>query len=179
MGGISSFQSQWLNTAVQSQKAGSAYFTNNHILSFGFAQQNGYVDECIAWLFNIFPTYRLSNSGGLSNMKWNEWGLRPPLCTCRLNWARRTSWWWWDEWDDTAFQTQDSKFKPWRSEAEIATSRSRRLPTILNIYEWVGKKHLFLWNLNARAGFEPAISVQEVTQSILKRFSWNFVKTFF
>ena len=38
-------------------------------------------------------------------------------------------------------------------------SRSRRLPTILkNLYEWAGKKHLFLWNLNARAGNEPAIS---------------------
>ena len=63
-------------------------------------------------------------------MKWNELGFRPPLCTYRLNWARRTSWGWWDESDDTALQTQDSKFVPWRSEAEHATSRSRRLPTI-------------------------------------------------
>ena len=30
--------------------------------------------------------------------KWNESGFRPPLCTYRLNWARRTSWGWWDEW---------------------------------------------------------------------------------
>ena len=43
--------------------------------------------------------------------KWNESGFRPPLCTYRLNW------------DDTALQTQDSKFKPWRSEAEHATQR--------------------------------------------------------
>ena len=64
-------------------------------------------------------------------MKWNESGFRPPLCTYRLNWARRTSWGWWDDWDDTVLQTQDSKFEPWRSEAENATSRSRRLPTIL------------------------------------------------
>ena len=64
-------------------------------------------------------------------MKWNESGFKPPLCTYRLNWARRTSWGWWDDWDDTVLQTQDSKFKPWRSEAEHATSRSRRLPTIL------------------------------------------------
>ena len=64
-------------------------------------------------------------------MKWNESGFRPPLCTYRLNWARRTSWGWWDDWDDTVLQTQDSKFVPWRSEAEHATSRSRRLPTIL------------------------------------------------
>ena len=27
-------------------------------------------------------------------MKWNESGVRPPLCTYRLNWARRTSWGW-------------------------------------------------------------------------------------
>ena len=36
---------------------------------------------------------------------------------------------------DTALLTPDLKFKPWRSEAEQATSRSRRFPTILNNYE--------------------------------------------
>ena len=76
-------------------------------------------------------------------IKWNEWGFRPPLCTYRLHWARRSSWGWWDEWDDTALQTQASKFEPWRSEAEHATSRSLRLPIILNIYEWVGKTFFF------------------------------------
>ena len=83
-------------------------------------------------------------------MKWNEWGFRPPLCTYRLNWARRTSWGWWDEWDDTALKTQDSKFEPWRSEAEQATSRSRRLPTILILYEWAGKKHFVSLKRGAR-----------------------------
>ena len=63
-------------------------------------------------------------------MKWNKSGFRPLLCTYRLNWARRTFWGWWDEWDDTVRQTQDSKFEPWRSEAEHPTSRSRRPPTI-------------------------------------------------
>ena len=72
-------------------------------------------------------------------MKWNESGFRPPLCTYRLNWARRTSWGWWDDWDDTVFQTQDSKFEPWRSEAEHATSRSRRLPTILTFTRGWGR----------------------------------------
>ena len=62
-------------------------------------------------------------------MKWNESGFRPPLCTYRLNWARRTSWGLWDDWGDTVLQTQDLKFEPWRSEAEHATSRSRSLPT--------------------------------------------------
>ena len=57
------------------------------------------------------------------------------------NWVMRTSWGWWDEWDDTALQSQDSKFKPWRSEGEHATSRSRRLPTI-EFYEWTVKKHV-------------------------------------
>ena len=70
-------------------------------------------------------------------MKWNESGHRPPLCTYRLNWARRTSWGWWDDWDDTVLQTQDSKFEHWRSEAQHATSRSQRLPTILTFTrEW-------------------------------------------
>ena len=67
--------------------------------------------------------------------------FRPPLCTCRLNWAGRTFWGWWDELVDTPLQTQYSKFKPWRSEAEHASySWSMRLPTILNFYEWAGKK---------------------------------------
>ena len=65
-------------------------------------------------------------------MKWI--GFRPLLCTYRLNCARGTFWGWWD---DTALQTQDSKFKPWRFEAEYATSRSRRLPTVLSFTsEW-------------------------------------------
>ena len=71
----------------------------------------------------------------------NESGFRPPLCTYRLNWARRTSWGWWDDWDDTVLQTQDSKFEPWRSEAEHATSRSRRLPTILTFTRGWGRNN--------------------------------------
>ena len=66
----------------------------------------------------------------ISLEKWNESGFRPLLCRYRLNRARITSWRWWDEWDHTALQTQDSKFKLWRSEAEQATSRSQRLSTI-------------------------------------------------
>ena len=81
--------------------------------------------------------------------KWNESGFRPPLCTYRLNWARRTSWGWWDDWDDTVLQTQDSKFEPWRSEAEHATSRSRRLPTILTFTRGWGR-NIFCFFQNAR-----------------------------
>ena len=79
-----------------------------------------------------------SNTG---RRKWNESGFRPPLCTYRLNWARRTSWGWWDDWDDTVLQTQNSKFEPWRSEAEHATSRSRRLPTILTFTRGWGRNN--------------------------------------
>ena len=84
----------------------------------------------------------------------NESGFRPPLCTYRLNWARRTSWGWWDDWDDTVLQTQDSKFEPWRSEAEHATSRSRRLPTILTFTRGWGRNN-FVSFKPPRPGTEP------------------------
>ena len=87
-------------------------------------------------------------------MKWNESGFRPPLCTYRLNWARKTSWGWWDDWDDTVLQTQDSKFEPWRSEAEHATSRSRRLPTILTFTRGWGR-NIFVSFKPPRPGTEP------------------------
>ena len=80
--------------------------------------------------------------------KWNESGFRPPLCTYRLNWARRTSWGWWDDWET---QTQDSKFEPWRSEAEHATSRSRRLPTILTFTRGWGR-NIFCFLQTAETG---------------------------
>ena len=90
------------------------------------------------------------------NYKWNESGFRPPLCTYRLNWARRTSWGWWDDWDDTVLQTQDSKFEPWRSEAEHATSRSRRPPTILTFTRGWGR-NIFVSFKPPRPGTEPRI----------------------
>ena len=86
-----------------------------------------------------------------NEMKWNESGLRPPLCTYRLNRARKTSWGWWDDWDDTVLQTQDSKFEPWRSEAEHATSRSRRLPTILTFTRGWGR-NIFCFFETAETG---------------------------
>ena len=83
--------------------------------------------------------------------QWNESGFRPPLSTYRQNWARRTSWGWWD---DTVLQTQDSKFEPWRSEAEDATSRSRRLPTILSFTRGWGR-NIFVSFKPPRPGTEP------------------------
>ena len=98
-------------------------------------------------------------------MKWNESGLRPPLCTYRLNWARTTSWGWWDDWDDIVLQTQDSKFEPWRSEAEHATSRSRRLPTILTFPRG--------WGRNIFCFFQAAETGNRTTNSGVKGSSAN------
>ena len=95
----------------------------------------------------IFPQYKI----WYHKKKWNESGFRPPLCTYRLNWARRTSWGWWDDWDDTVLQTQDSKFEPWRSEAEHATSRSRKLPTILTFTRGWGR-NIFCFFETAETG---------------------------
>ena len=105
----------------------------------------------------IFAGFEAGNCVSYSSfkwMKWNESGFRPPLCTYRLNWARRTSWGWWDDWDDTVLQTQDSKLEPWRSEAEHATSRSRRLPTILTFTRGWGK-NIFVSFKPPRPGTEP------------------------
>ena len=66
----------------------------------------------------------------------------------------KSSWECWDDWDDTA--AKDTGFE--RPDAEHATCQSRRFPTILNLYECARKNILFLWNLKARTGFEPAIS---------------------
>ena len=86
--------------------------------------------------------------------KWNESCFRPLLCTYRLNLARRTFWGRWDEWDDTALQTQDLKFKPWRSEADHVTSRSRRLPTILSFRSgW--RRNIFVSFKPPRPGIKP------------------------
>ena len=110
-----------------------------------------------AWQGSFFylDFFIVAISPSLSHVKkWNESGFRPPLCTYRLNWARRTSWGWWDDWDDTALQTQDSKFMPWRSEAEHATSRSRRLPTILTFTRGWGRNIFVSFKL-PRPGTEP------------------------
>ena len=81
-----------------------------------------------------------------------EWGFRPSLCKYRLNWTRRSSWVGWDEWDDTAFQTHYSKFEPWWSEVEHAITQSRRLPTILNLYERAGKIQYLYLKLECQSG---------------------------
>ena len=90
----------------------------------------------LAWAspFNVF---QITSTACYINMKWIGF-----YATSR----------WWDEWVDTALQTHNSKFKPRRSETEHATSRSRRLPTILNLHERARKKHFLLLNLECQSG---------------------------
>ena len=133
------------SSVVQSQKAVSAHFTNKQILPFDFARQYLWRSNTKS-VENLLPQKNFARVFSFVQMrqkqgavKWNESGFRSPLCTHRLNWARRTSWGLWDEWDDTVLQTQDSKFEPWRSKAEHATSRSRRLPTILSFTRGWGR----------------------------------------
>ena len=107
--------------------------------------------DIVWWIFLLWFFRRHVQCQLSTKMKWNESGFRPPLCTYRLNWARRTSWGWWDDWDDTVLQTQDSKFEPWRSEAEHATSRSRRLPAILTSTRGWGR-NIFCFFQTAETG---------------------------
>ena len=110
----------------------------------GLLWQNIKIQDGIGSHLVLTPTWHW-----IIKMTWNVSGFRPPLCPHRLSWARRTSWGWWDDWDDTVLQTQDSKFEPWRSEAEHATSRSRRLPTILTFTRGWGRD-IFLFLSNRR-----------------------------
>ena len=113
------------------------------------------LDRTLSFLQNIILLILLKFDPKVcTEMKWNESGFRPPLCTDRLNWARRTSWGWWDDWDDTVLQTRDSKFEPWQSEAEHATSRSRRLPAILTFTRGWGR-NIFVSFKPPRLGTEP------------------------
>ena len=82
-----------------------------------------------------------------SECKWNKWGFRPPLWTCRLNWARGT----WGWWDDTALQTQNSK---WVSEAphNIKYLRVRGGRNILFLWTWMPERGLNPRSPNFQAG---------------------------
>ena len=110
------------------------------------------VPDFLGWLLIFVHTWSTSFHH-IRPPKWNESGFRPPLCTYRLTWARRTSWGWWDDWDDTVLQTQDSKF-----EAEHATSRSRRLPTILTFTRGWGRNIFCFFFQTAGTGDRTPIS---------------------
>ena len=112
-------------------------------------------------LCNYVPSFILVAYDGLLEILPYEMKLMncvwTHLCKYRLNWARITSWGWWDEWDATSLQTQDSKFEPWRFEAEHATYRSQRLPTVLNLSER-GKTVCFFETWRPESGSNPRSS---------------------
>ena len=60
----------------------------------------------------------------------------------------------WGRWDDTTLKTQDPKLKPWRSETEHASSRSRRLSTILS-FTSVWGRNMFVFFKPQRPENEP------------------------
>ena len=119
-----------------------------------WSRMNNRISTDIYCFFFFWVSWSISRKYESCWWKWKESGFRPPLCTYRINWARRTSCGWWDDWDDTALQTQDSKFEPWRSEAEHATSRSRRLPTVLTFTRGWGR-NIFVSFKPPRPGTEP------------------------
>ena len=43
------------------------------------------------------------------------------------------------------------EIEPCWSAAKHVISRSRRLPTIINLYDWAGRKHFVLWNLECQS----------------------------
>ena len=87
----------------------------------------------------------------------------------KLNWARRTSRGWRDEWDDTALQTYSIHCYSLLQTQDLTSEPcGLRLSSLLlghgcSPHYWfiTGEQRrniLFLWSLNARAGFESAIS---------------------
>ena len=90
---------------------------------------------------------------GVLEMKWKECDFRPPLCTYRLNWARRTSWGWWDENSSPGGLRLSTLPLDHGGSPQYWIYTSER-----------GINILFLWNLKASVGFEHAISEFPIKQ---------------
>ena len=81
----------------------------------------------------------------------HESGFRQPLCTYRLNWARRTSWGWWDDWDDNFLQTQIQNSSPGGLRPSIYPSVTEA-PHNTDFHTWKGKKHFCCFFQTAETG---------------------------
>ena len=100
---------------------------------------------------------RTVNAGrSWARLKWNESGFRPPLCTYRISWARRTSWGWGDECPpDTGFEIQ----------ALAVWGRARYLwdteaPHNTEFTTWMGKKHFCFFQTAETGNQTPNSSVK-------------------
>ena len=109
--------------------------------------------------------------------KWNESGFRPPLCTYRLNWDRRTSWGWWDDWDDTVLRTQDTQLYVsfrFSSYTEAITALCRVEACINEIRTWMKNNKLQLnadkteYLIVASPNILPEITLRPINNSGIK-----------
>ena len=113
-----------------------------------------------------------------------KWNFRPHLCTYRLNSASG----WWDQWDDTALQTQNSKFEPWRVRKSMPSLCRGGSPQYW-IFTSERRSNTFLWKLKARVGFKPSIlnlpsrqlyyCIRATTQRSCNSFIHSFIRSFF
>ena len=95
-----------------------------------------------------FPLYILI----FPALKWNESGFRPPLCTYRLNWARRTSCGWWMRWlcpPDTGFEIR--ALAVWGRARYLSVTEA---PHNTEFHTWMGK-FFFVSFKPPRPGTEP------------------------
>ena len=89
----------------------------------------------------IFCNESQKTGDKLIKWEWNESGFRPPLCTYRLNWARRTSWGWvrWLRWHcppDTGFEIR--ALAVWGRARYLSVTEA---PHNTDFHTWMGKKH--------------------------------------
>ena len=103
--------------------------------SIGYAKFNIMI---ISLQIPLWMSYRWE--GAIGGRKWNESGFRPPLCTYRLNWARRTSWGWWDDRDDTVLQTgfEIRALAVWGRARYLSVTEA---PHNTDFHTLMGKKH--------------------------------------
>ena len=88
-------------------------------------------------------------------MKEKEWGLRPPFCTNKLNWAKRTSWGWWENLLRMVRWTRwhCPPYTAFKIRTLTVWGRARYFfHTILSFYEWAETKHCVSLKLKGQSG---------------------------
>ena len=111
-----------------------------------------------------------------STGKWNESCFRPPLCTYRLNWARRTSWGLRDDWDDpdTGFKTR--ALAVWGRARYLSATEA---PHNTDVHTWMGKKHFCFFQTAETENRNPNSGVKGSGANHYPRapapFHWCFI----
>ena len=122
------------NNTVNEPSVGESYWWESRR---GFTKQN-----ITHWKNNDYVIARRLYLTGY--IKWNESGFKPPLCTYRLNWARRTSWGWWDDRDDTVLQTgfEIRALAVWGRARYLSVTEA---PHNTDFHTLMGKKHFYFF----------------------------------